>query len=284
MYCKECGKEIDNDSKYCSYCGTKQPLKNMPSNSPEIDTRSATSTQNIDISLSFDRPKNKEIIEPVKVEKYDLTYQGDFDATITGIIVVIINLVILLVVRIDDPYDQQVFTAIAALINIIWRIIATVWVVNIAKRQNREHVGWGFFAFFIPNLALIIIGSLKKLLRPSPLSESKDLSSISDEVGNTIENPLENMTELKTYDLDSLKYTIIKVNTKRSFFKAYDIYTIEFFDHKKGDIFSFDSKLYFVTHRDNRTFYYKNKESAIKALYLFLTKNEIFKDDLAYSK
>lgn len=284
MYCKECGKEINNDSKYCSYCGMKQSLKNIPSNSPEIDTRSATSTRNFDISLSFGKPKKKEIIESVKVEKYDRTYQGDSDATITGIIIVIISLVILLVVRIDDPYDQQVFTAIAALVNIIWRIIATVWVVNIAKRQNREHVGWGFFAFFIPNLALIIIGSLKKLLRPSPLSESKDLSSISDEVGNTVENSLENMTDSKTNDLDSLKYTIIKVNTKRSFFKDYDIYTIEFFDHKKGDIFSFDSKLYFVIHRDNRTFYYKNKESAIKALYLFLTKNEIFKDDLAYSK
>ncbi|MBI9067577.1 MAG: zinc ribbon domain-containing protein [Salinivirgaceae bacterium] len=24
MYCKECGKQIDEDSKFCSFCGAKQ--------------------------------------------------------------------------------------------------------------------------------------------------------------------------------------------------------------------------------------------------------------------
>lgn len=24
MYCKKCGKKIDDDSIYCTYCGTKQ--------------------------------------------------------------------------------------------------------------------------------------------------------------------------------------------------------------------------------------------------------------------
>ena len=27
MYCKECGKEIANDSKYCNYCGTIQSFE-----------------------------------------------------------------------------------------------------------------------------------------------------------------------------------------------------------------------------------------------------------------
>ncbi|ANE51086.1 zinc-ribbon domain-containing protein [Flavisolibacter tropicus] len=30
MYCKSCGKEIDNDSVYCSFCGTKQFAENKP--------------------------------------------------------------------------------------------------------------------------------------------------------------------------------------------------------------------------------------------------------------
>ncbi|MFW5774334.1 MAG: hypothetical protein ACOCWD_06600 [Tangfeifania sp.] len=27
MYCKECGKKIDNDSKYCKFCGKAQHEK-----------------------------------------------------------------------------------------------------------------------------------------------------------------------------------------------------------------------------------------------------------------
>ena len=29
MYCRKCGKEIPNDSVYCSYCGTKQIGNNL---------------------------------------------------------------------------------------------------------------------------------------------------------------------------------------------------------------------------------------------------------------
>lgn len=26
MYCKNCGKQIDDDSKFCNYCGTEQSI------------------------------------------------------------------------------------------------------------------------------------------------------------------------------------------------------------------------------------------------------------------
>jgi hypothetical protein len=67
--------------------------------------------------------------------------------------------------------------------------------------------------------------------------------------------------------LKSLSYTIIDTNTKRTFFEGYDTYTIEFFDHKGGVIYPFDSKLFFISN-NNGTVYYQNKESAIKTLYL----------------
>jgi len=37
MYCKKCGKQIDNDSKYCNYCGTKQSFK-IEEKKEDVDT------------------------------------------------------------------------------------------------------------------------------------------------------------------------------------------------------------------------------------------------------
>ncbi len=158
MFCKECGKEIDNDSKFCSHCGTRQSVIGLAEITSEIPKKSEPASQKIDISLSFGKSAKKGSKEPVFIEKYDKNYSGDIGATIFGSVLILINLIVLLTVKINDPDNLQVYKAIAAFVNIIWRIIATIWVVNIAKRQNREHVGWGFFAFFIPNLALIIIG------------------------------------------------------------------------------------------------------------------------------
>ena len=30
MFCKSCGNKIDDDSQFCSYCGTKQSETNKP--------------------------------------------------------------------------------------------------------------------------------------------------------------------------------------------------------------------------------------------------------------
>ena len=30
MYCKSCGKKIDEDSKFCSFCGTKLNIAGLP--------------------------------------------------------------------------------------------------------------------------------------------------------------------------------------------------------------------------------------------------------------
>lgn len=65
-----------------------------------------------------------------------------------------------------DFHDEQSYRTAQvtfAVINLIYRILITFWVTSIAKRQNRDTLGWGVFAFFLPTLALIIIGFLKRL-------------------------------------------------------------------------------------------------------------------------
>lgn len=102
---------------------------------------------------------------PATSTKYDLTYDKEIDTTFFGIILLVVPLIIKLsgIVTFDteESYNQaKVFLSIAAL---VIRIPVTVLVVNISSRQNRNSTGWGWFAFFLPSIALIVIGQLKKL-------------------------------------------------------------------------------------------------------------------------
>jgi purine-cytosine permease-like protein len=65
-------------------------------------------------------------------------------------------------------------------------------VVNIAKKQNRNTFYWGVFAFFLPYLAMIIIGLLKKLNRPT--------SSIKPESSEELKNNDVSVKRIKTVE------------------------------------------------------------------------------------
>lgn len=97
--------------------------------------------------------------------KYDKSYQKETAATTVGITVFIIalSLVILQHFIIVDEKSYYIYRSFGAIINLVYRLTVTIWIVNIAKRQNRNSTGWGWFAFFLPTLALIIIGQLRKL-------------------------------------------------------------------------------------------------------------------------
>jgi len=102
---------------------------------------------------------------PVTSSKYDLTYTKESEATILGIILLVapigLKLSGVVTFETEESYNQaKAFFAIGSL---VIRIAVTVWVVNIASRQNRNSSGWGWFAFFLPSIALIVIGQLKKL-------------------------------------------------------------------------------------------------------------------------
>src|SRR5690606_15305227 len=101
----------------------------------------------------------------VRQPKYDPAYKKEDDAMTAGIFLLVIALIFAIVGPIEfegrESYGQ--FQASAAILSLLLRIIIAVWVVNIAKRQNRETFGWGLFAFFLPSIALIIIATRKKL-------------------------------------------------------------------------------------------------------------------------
>jgi len=161
MYCKECGKEIDNDSKFCNYCGTKQNIiiKNL-----DVKTTKDTINQ-AHIPVNENKPKENQIVKNIaKESKYDLTYKKDHTPTIFGLILLFVNLCILIFsANYKFPIEQYGILSIAiAFITLALSISISIWCSNISKILNRNRIGWSIFGFFYPPLALIIIGQLKK--------------------------------------------------------------------------------------------------------------------------
>jgi hypothetical protein len=107
-------------------------------------------------------PSRQQIITE---EKYDLTYKRETDASITGFIFLFVPVFFKLTGFLDFQDEQSYRTAqiTFAVVNLIYRILITFWVTSIAKRQNRDTLGWGAFTFFLPTIALITIGFLKRL-------------------------------------------------------------------------------------------------------------------------
>lgn len=105
--------------------------------------------------------------EPTQItsREFDLTYNKETDATVIGVLLVVILITIKLSVNLtfDTVNNYNQTFVILSITSLILKIIITVWVMKIASRQNRNSTNWGWFAFFLPSLALIIIGQLKKL-------------------------------------------------------------------------------------------------------------------------
>jgi hypothetical protein len=320
MYCKNCGKEIDNDSKFCSYCGTKQLIIQISEIKNDLSSKPEPIIQNVNVSLSFGKPTDKVKSAEVKIDKYDRTYKGDSGATIIASILAIISFIIYLTVKFENESDQQVYLAIVVAINIVWRILATIWVVNIAKRQNRDNLEWGFFAFFLPNLALFIIGLLKKLNKPSSESQmSKSNTVLTKEevlrghatydkeelsrknINNNSEVELSDNTsdnlELGssghiTYIRDDasgnvnakITYNVIKIEIiNPSLGPTRDEFTLEFSDGKIGKLcFSRIYKKFFFKRHNWANYFYNKKEAAINALHYYLCNNNVLNEGRYY--
>ncbi|HLG03989.1 MAG TPA: DUF4339 domain-containing protein [Bacteroidia bacterium] len=122
--------------------------------------------------------------EPVQIKqtpilvtssKYDQTYTKEDDATVLGVILFIIPIAFTFIpFKTEEDYSRaNAFIAIGAL---VIRIAVIVGVVNISTRQNRNSTAWGWFAFFLPSIALIIIGQLKKLRLKIALDENLSIT------------------------------------------------------------------------------------------------------------
>lgn len=100
-------------------------------------------------------------------KRYDLSVKKDKTAILTGIalLIIIITVNILIQLGILDKADKSLFNMLLLAI----RIAVTVWIVDIAKKLNRNTIVWGIFGFILPPIALIFIGSKRKFNEQTPL-------------------------------------------------------------------------------------------------------------------
>lgn len=164
MFCKSCGNKIDDDSQFCSYCGLKlSKTNNLTSNNIE-QKESQTDNLKIYFDIKNNPNPNNYLDNVINKSKYDSTYIKETEATLVGIIFLVLSL-FLLIFPIEftniESYNQ--FKAISTITSLILRILISIWIVNIAKRQNRKTFNWGLFALIFPSVSLIIIGLLKKI-------------------------------------------------------------------------------------------------------------------------
>lgn len=241
MFCKSCGKQIDDDSSFCSFCGTKQSETNKPFYVASPDNSNSESKA-VNVNLSFGRlPQQNVQAAKVKVEKYDLTYEKESEAMIVGIVLFIISFIFFVAGGVKDLSLYIVLAVFSAL----GRITLTIWCVNIAKRQNRETVGWGIFAFFLPSLALIIIGQLKKLKRNEVNIILEQQSKINLPNKNPNNLPLVELPAPSALTIDSLKNDNFTLEYMIKEFKRYMKEKNELFPmyaalelNRRGELFS----------------------------------------------
>ncbi len=177
MYCKTCGNQIDLDSVFCSFCGTRQSEINKP-NSTNFERFEYTETQPLNVNLSFGRQNQQMSAKKEKTQKqpkYDSAYESDSGIIVFGVCILCISLGIAFYgnFQFTDAESLNQFRSFTYVGSLIIRIIAVFIVVNTANRQNRETFGWGVFAFFFPSIALITIGLKKKIFLKVEVDESK---------------------------------------------------------------------------------------------------------------
>lgn len=193
MFCKSCGFKIDDDSVFCSFCGVKQSGLNKPFiNEKDRLAYGESETGDVTLSLGSEGSQEKQHskIKPEISPKYDTTYRKETDATFFGVFVLFISLAIALlgpfIFDNEESYGQV--KAVSSIGALFVRIIAIIWVMNIARRQNRETVGWGLLAFFLPSIALIIVGQLNKIYNPDEghKPEMNDVDRMSDDSSDNV--------------------------------------------------------------------------------------------------
>lgn len=104
------------------------------------------------------------IPKPPSLKYYD-NYEENEDVTFSGFLLLSITTISYFVSLYFKAFEEWLFTnkpLLLALIT-IFKIGIIIWVVKIATKQNRNTVGWGVFAFFLPSICLIVLGQQKKL-------------------------------------------------------------------------------------------------------------------------
>lgn len=146
MYCKNCGKEIDNDSKFCVNCGLKV--------SPKTKHKTTSEDKN-----------SKTLPEPSrKTKKYDEEFKRNQDYTLAGIALTGLSIAAYLFFWALEGNRSEYLNALTvyAIISLLIRIFVARSVNRYARILNRNWLIWQLLAFFFPAISLLVIGQLKK--------------------------------------------------------------------------------------------------------------------------
>lgn len=206
---------------------TPPPLPNYTSENENNNT--------LNVNIGFKKPRTKAGSKQKKpiTPKYDANYDKETSATFAGVGIIIFQVIIIG----SGGIQSESAYAITSIFSLIMRIGITVWVVNIAERQNRNQTGWGFFAFLLPTIALIVIGLLKKLYVPEKLkleslsSESERKQGFTPNDSNSVNgfnvhiletNPERNIKSAIGIDTFTIKYTLNNIERYMNFYKSKD--------------------------------------------------------------
>ena len=211
MYCKDCGKIVDDDSKFCRYCGLNQKTGIPEDVNKSVETNYKDNSKSIGI--------NGKILKNISF--YDNDYIKEYNAANFGGVLLVVNLIIQFFALESNYFNAETYN-IYLFINVCWRIIATFWCVNIAKRQNRSDLAWGIIAFIIPNLALIILGLSRKLsLNDYILFKYKNVEYKILKKDNLFSFGYGNYEEFIFMDLDNNSHKVYRKKSSQKFFVTY---------------------------------------------------------------
>lgn len=102
------------------------------------------------------------------------------------------------------------------IVNIAIRILAVVFCANIAEELNRSSFGWGFFAFFFPQLALMVIA----FVRIKRKEEKIEIENINVSLGIK-DDGMERFYDIDFNNEDKSNKGIDKINNKVSLIDGY---------------------------------------------------------------
>lgn len=113
-----------------------------------------------------------------KIEsKYDQDYDRETEATYFGALLLLVGILFALMSNdweFGSEKDYRATRSAFGIISTIIRIGVVVYVRGIVGRQNRQKAGWSILAFFLPSIAMIIVGLLRKYRDPNePAVEPK---------------------------------------------------------------------------------------------------------------
>ena len=100
---------------------------------------------------------------------YDAKYCKKYEATMTGVFFFLVPIMFIVFcflnfVQYEGYHEFLMILSVGAL---VLRVIATIWVAQLSKEQNRNSTKWIAFSFFLPGSALIVIGQKRKIFDPS---------------------------------------------------------------------------------------------------------------------